>query len=270
MAWVIQSDNWEQPFDDRLVLGRAQFPEDLKQSRQHVEITTKNNRVYIRDLESTNGTFLRGQRITPGKKVEMAPGDDLQIGRTHLRIHSDYTEVDGTEQAPAVEWKYPSARRAPKNSPSFLARCVFIMLMLSTLLDPTLAFGRSIGLLNLAALLVIMAVATGVGAFLWSWLLRKPEYSPIRSGAFFTLAFISAIGLYTAFLFAIEERVPFERSMVTAKIRYFCVDRFEQGQCAAQVALCRSCVQRLDRSDRDRAVAKLRSLKPRQPAAQKN
>ena len=40
----------------------------------------------IEDLQSTNGTFLNGERV--GAPTPVRRGDDIRIGRTHLRLES--------------------------------------------------------------------------------------------------------------------------------------------------------------------------------------
>ena len=49
-------------------------------SRRHAEITEKDGSYYLRDLKSSNGTFLNQQALEPGKWVEFRPGDELRLG----------------------------------------------------------------------------------------------------------------------------------------------------------------------------------------------
>ena len=46
-------------------------------SRVHAEINKRNNKFYIRDMESTNGTFLNGKKI---KEKLLKDGDILELG----------------------------------------------------------------------------------------------------------------------------------------------------------------------------------------------
>jgi pSer/pThr/pTyr-binding forkhead associated (FHA) protein len=51
-------------------------------SRVHCRITAADNGdLEVRDLESTNGTFVNGNRI---EAVKLAPGDTIQVGRVEL------------------------------------------------------------------------------------------------------------------------------------------------------------------------------------------
>src|SRR5580765_2074065 len=65
---------------------------DEKTSGVHAEIVPEGDRFVLRDLGSTNGTFLDGRRIT---EVVLSPGDAFMIGRVHLRFRADGDEGAG-------------------------------------------------------------------------------------------------------------------------------------------------------------------------------
>jgi TolB protein len=56
---------------------------DSQASRQHAEITRSGDDVFIRDLDSTNGTFVNGQQVTGMR--QLYPGDEIRIGQTVFR-----------------------------------------------------------------------------------------------------------------------------------------------------------------------------------------
>lgn len=53
-------------------------------SGRHCKIETKNGKLYLQDLQSTNGTFLNDARIAT--ETEIAAGDILQVGDTALKL----------------------------------------------------------------------------------------------------------------------------------------------------------------------------------------
>ncbi len=55
-------------------------------SRHHALIQKIKNAYFIRDEESTNGTFVNGIRIPAGKYVKLTPGDKITIGNMNLVI----------------------------------------------------------------------------------------------------------------------------------------------------------------------------------------
>ncbi|HXA31205.1 MAG TPA: FHA domain-containing protein [Acidimicrobiales bacterium] len=58
------------------------FLDDITVSRRHVEIVPKDGGAYVvRDVGSLNGTYVNRERID---EVQLAPGDELQIGKFKL------------------------------------------------------------------------------------------------------------------------------------------------------------------------------------------
>ncbi len=49
-------------------------------SRRHAQIIKQNGIYYVQDLQSTNGTYLDGQKIVPGQILPLHPGNILKIG----------------------------------------------------------------------------------------------------------------------------------------------------------------------------------------------
>lgn len=73
---------------DRLLFGRAAHVdhrlEDDYASDEHAELVLRDGAWRIRDLGSTNGTFLNGQKVIAPTAV--AAGDQLQLGKTRLEV----------------------------------------------------------------------------------------------------------------------------------------------------------------------------------------
>ncbi len=73
--------------DRPVVIGRS--PEvdvvinDSNVSRRHAEVWRTAEGIAIRDLQSTNGTYVNGHRVTA---VSLSPRDDVTVGALHLRI----------------------------------------------------------------------------------------------------------------------------------------------------------------------------------------
>ena len=53
---------------------------DKAVSRRHLKILSRDNRYFIKDLESENGTFISGREISAGLDVEFAEGVPIVIG----------------------------------------------------------------------------------------------------------------------------------------------------------------------------------------------
>ena len=69
--------------DRSMVFGRGQEVEnkidDKEMSRRHFQIEHKNGAYLIRDLETTNGTWVNNRRIV---EAELKPGDRVIAGKT--------------------------------------------------------------------------------------------------------------------------------------------------------------------------------------------
>ena len=72
---------------DRLVIGRGSEADitidDSGISRKHLEITWDGKRAVARDLGSTNGSKLNGERFT---RIVLENGTELTVGRTRVRF----------------------------------------------------------------------------------------------------------------------------------------------------------------------------------------
>jgi len=93
---------FELPDKEPQLIGRSSesLPiTDNTVSRRHAELTPDDGSWYLRDLESSNGTFINGQRIT-AERVRLSPGDQVRCGQT-LFIFT--TSVDEARRSSAVE-----------------------------------------------------------------------------------------------------------------------------------------------------------------------
>ena len=72
-----------------LVIGRSPDIDvvinDSNVSRRHAEVWRTNEGVAMRDLESTNGTYVNGHRISA---VSLSPRDDITVGLCILGLSS--------------------------------------------------------------------------------------------------------------------------------------------------------------------------------------
>jgi pSer/pThr/pTyr-binding forkhead associated (FHA) protein len=77
---------------DKTTIGRVEdnsFPIiDPSVSSHHCEVLLKGADVVVRDLNSTNGTYINGEKIT---EAVFKPGQILRLGQVELRLESDAT-----------------------------------------------------------------------------------------------------------------------------------------------------------------------------------
>lgn len=59
------------------------FLDDITVSRHHCRVTAFENTIEVRDVGSTNGTYVNDSRVD---RVELSPGDRLLVGKFHLVV----------------------------------------------------------------------------------------------------------------------------------------------------------------------------------------
>ena len=94
--------------DDRTIVGRVPtcnvvLPDHLV-SRQHAEIRRESFGYVVRDLGSSNGTFVNGQRLSADESRPLRDGDTLRLGSSELQFHdpSATLRVPGLSESVAV------------------------------------------------------------------------------------------------------------------------------------------------------------------------
>src|SRR3990172_4267610 len=68
-------------------------------SRIHAEIRRENSRFFIRDLESRNGTYVNGMRLS--ERVPLQNGDVITLGDQQIRFSNDASGSVILTEAPA-------------------------------------------------------------------------------------------------------------------------------------------------------------------------
>jgi len=72
--------------------------EDPEVSRRHAVLRRSGGSVVVEDLDSTNGTFVNGERIR--SPITVGPGDQVRVGRTTLEIEPDQRADDTIVSTP--------------------------------------------------------------------------------------------------------------------------------------------------------------------------
>jgi pSer/pThr/pTyr-binding forkhead associated (FHA) protein len=84
-------------------------------SSLHCELSLTHDGVYLRDCNSTNGTFLDGE---PVKEAWLRPGQELRFGDVELLVES----VDASIAIPSIEVEAPAPKAVAQNGELYCAR----------------------------------------------------------------------------------------------------------------------------------------------------
>ena len=84
---------------DRTTIGRVDdnaFPIiEASVSSHHCELLLRGGDVIVKDLNSTNGTFINGEKIT---EAALKPGQILRLGQVEMRLESGTSTAASTEK----------------------------------------------------------------------------------------------------------------------------------------------------------------------------
>src|SRR5271166_3072663 len=84
---------------DTFIVGRSRFvhcsmPEDMALSRDHFMLEINPPQCELRDLGSTNGTFVNNQRV---ERIRLASGDLIAAGQSVFRVKVDLAPLSSNE-----------------------------------------------------------------------------------------------------------------------------------------------------------------------------
>lgn len=102
--------------EEEMTLGRADENDIVirvaEVSRKHAVLSKQQEGYLLRDLGSTNGTFVDRKRI--GGKYLLKPGDTIMLGdAVHLRYGSELETVDPLEDTPPAPMEVPEPPPPP-------------------------------------------------------------------------------------------------------------------------------------------------------------
>ena len=88
---------------DRTTIGRVEDNTfqiaDASVSSHHCEVHLRGSDIFIRDLNSTNGSFINNEKIT---EQVLKPGQTLRLGQVELKLEADGAVSPGTSPTSAT------------------------------------------------------------------------------------------------------------------------------------------------------------------------
>jgi pSer/pThr/pTyr-binding forkhead associated (FHA) protein len=86
---IYQGDNFIGRADEKPVdidLEDQEPPDRVWCSRQHALVSFEDNKMFLEDLNSANGTYLNRARVYPGQRQALKVNDVIQIGNVQLKV----------------------------------------------------------------------------------------------------------------------------------------------------------------------------------------
>ncbi|MCB9853256.1 MAG: FHA domain-containing protein [Phycisphaerales bacterium] len=83
-------------------------------SRSHCELTLKNGHVQVRDLDSSNGTYVNGEQVT---EKDLAAGDLIRLGPITFTV-----QIDGQPEAIEPPTQEAAAAKAGSQAPTIASK----------------------------------------------------------------------------------------------------------------------------------------------------
>lgn len=95
------------------VKSDIRVPPETGVSRKHMMISMEQERVYITDLGTTNGTFINEERIKPGDKIELTSFFPVRLGGSvFLSLYTDEDRAPADQTSTTAKTKVIPAKRA--------------------------------------------------------------------------------------------------------------------------------------------------------------
>ncbi|MEA2647329.1 MAG: hypothetical protein QOE92_2412 [Chloroflexota bacterium] len=83
-------------------------------SRKHARLDYRDGTIFVRDLGSTNGTYVNGDRLAVRAEVKLVPGDVIRFGRVEMVFEDDAGWPDGV----VPEWDSSTIELQGPDAPS--------------------------------------------------------------------------------------------------------------------------------------------------------
>ena len=84
---------------------------DSKVSRNHASITSKNGKLFIEDHNSTNGTYVNGEKLSPSTETELRIGSKFAVGDSVILVGGEEVPNENAIEVSFRENSFTDARK---------------------------------------------------------------------------------------------------------------------------------------------------------------
>ena len=89
---------------------------DSKVSRNHASITSRDGRLFIEDHNSTNGTYLNGEKLSPSTEIELKIGSSFSVGDSTILVGGEEARENIPEEVSFKENSFTKSRKIQENT----------------------------------------------------------------------------------------------------------------------------------------------------------
>ena len=84
---------------------------DSKVSRNHASITARGGKLFIEDHNSTNGTYVNGEKLSPSTETELRLGSKFSVGDSVIQVGNEEVTDDNAIEVSFKENSFTDARK---------------------------------------------------------------------------------------------------------------------------------------------------------------
>jgi len=84
---------------------------DSKVSRNHASITARGGKLFIEDHNSTNGTYVNGEKLSPATETEIRPGSKFSVGDSVILVGGEEAPNENAIELSFKENSFTDARK---------------------------------------------------------------------------------------------------------------------------------------------------------------
>jgi pSer/pThr/pTyr-binding forkhead associated (FHA) protein len=118
--------------DDNKIIGRDTSVDVVLQgghiSRRHAELSVRDDQLWIKDLNSSNGTYVNGERIT---EVQLKHHDQLQFDVVQFLVISSLIEQAHIAQSAATT-NISESSQTKNTLPAVIAVVILILMLIAS------------------------------------------------------------------------------------------------------------------------------------------
>lgn len=244
MRWILVAGQTKVRLKDKAVIGREDFPAEPRLSRDHVKFEIKDTHVSITDLGSTNGTYFQKRKLTPNVKFQLRSNDVIRVGETEFKLLLE------------------SRREISNDVVDGLLLTVLLAVLLA---DPSMAFGRSVGLTDIGVLLGMVLIPYLYSTAMARFLIFKRTGLKFRLWIYCATVLALTLGLNFVLMKYVFSKTDFMVSIVQKKVSYFCELQFDWNQCLLQINRCPKCATSMSTWEKTAISQKLKSAAHEHP-----